>query len=79
MFQQYELVRVVRLIQPLEAYDGWKVNQRPPSVGDIGTLLDRLSADGSPDMYVVECSGSDGVTIWLADFYPEEIEALTRG
>ncbi|HEU4561701.1 MAG TPA: contact-dependent growth inhibition system immunity protein [Longimicrobium sp.] len=42
----------------------------------MGTLLDVLSAPGHPDRYVVECSGNDGVSIWLADFLAEEIEPV---
>lgn len=68
------MVRVRRLLSATETYDGWRVNQRLPRVGDVGTLLDVLTASGHPDRYVVECSGADGVSIWLADFLAEEIE-----
>ena len=50
------------------------MNQRPPALGDVGTLLDILTAPGVPRKYVVECSGKDGVSIWLADFFEDEIE-----
>lgn len=74
LFKEYELVRVRQLIQSVDALDGWGVNQRPPAVGDVGTLLDILTAPGVPRKYVVECSGKDGVSIWLADFFEDEIE-----
>lgn len=74
--RQYERVRVVRLLHPPDHYDGWRVNQRPPVIGDTGTLIDILHApDGSVD-YVVESSGPDGVSIWLGDFLAEEIEPI---
>lgn len=74
LFKEYEVVRVRQLIQSADALDGWGVNQRPPALGDVGTLLDILTAPGVPRKYVVECSGKDGVSIWLADFFEDEIE-----
>ena len=74
--EQYELVRIRQLHQPAEAYDGWRVNQRPPQVGDIGTIVDILQAPDLPDGFVVESSGLDGATIWLGGFRAEELEPL---
>ena len=74
--QQCEVVRVRQLIQIPDAYDGWRVNQRPPQVGDVGTIVDILQAPGLPDNYVVESSGRDGVTIWLGDFRAEELKPV---
>ena len=74
--RQYGLVRVRRLLSAAETYDGWRVNQRPPRVGGVGTLLDALTAPGHPDRYVVECSREDGVSVWLADFLAAEIEPV---
>lgn len=65
--KQYERARVRRLTRSANEYDGWRVNTRPPQVGDIGTVVDILSAPGLPENYVVECSASDGVTLWLGD------------
>jgi hypothetical protein len=75
-FKEYELVRVRQLIQPVEDLDGWRLNQRAPAPGDVGTLLDILTVPGLPNKYVVECSGNDGVSVWLADFFEEEIERV---
>lgn len=72
--EQYGLVRIRQLLQPLTEYNGWRVNQRPPQVGDVGTLLDILHAPGLPERYVVESSGSDGRTVWLGDFAADELE-----
>ncbi len=74
--KQYGLVRVRQLLHAPEHYDGWRLNQRPPRVGDKGCIVDILQAPGLPDCYVVECSGADGIDIWLADFNKEELEAL---
>jgi hypothetical protein len=74
--KQYSLVLIRQLLQPPEEYDGWRVNQRPPRVGDVGTLPDILHGDGVPDRYVVEASAPDGTTVWLGDFAAEELELV---
>jgi hypothetical protein len=75
--EQYQLVRIRQLFQPSSDYDGWRLNQRPPRIGDIGTLIDILHADGLPDRYVVECCETKGTAVWLADFHGDELEPLT--
>jgi len=77
-FKQYGLVRVRQVLKTPDSYDGWRLNKRAPAVGDIGTLLDVISAAGLPDRYLVETSGRDGVTIWLADFAEDELEAVSE-
>lgn len=77
ILREYEEVRVRRLLRPPGAYDGWRVNPRPPRVGDVGTLIDILATPGADPGYVVECSGPDGVTIWLGDFTAEELEPVS--
>ncbi len=74
--RQYGLFRIRKLVRPAAEYDGWRVNQRPPAVGDMGALFDILTAPGLPDRYVVESSGPDGITVWLGDFAAEELEPL---
>jgi hypothetical protein len=76
--EQYGLVRIRQLLRPAAEYDGWGVNQRPPRVGDSGTLLNILHAPELPDRYVVESSGPDGATVWLGDFAAEELESLAK-
>lgn len=72
--KEYSKVRIHKLVQNPDAYDGWQVNQCPPKVGDTGTLIDILSAQGLPDKYVVEKTDSNGVSIWISDFFEEELE-----
>ena len=74
--EQYGQVRVRQLLRPPAAYDRWQVNQRPPAIGDVGTLLDILTAPGLPERFVVESSGPGGVSVWLGDFAAEELEPL---
>lgn len=73
-FRLYDRVCVRQLLHPLGHYDGWHVNQRPPQVGEAGTIVEILQAPGMPDRFVVECSGADGVCIWLGDFSAQELE-----
>jgi hypothetical protein len=70
----YGMVRVRRLLRAPADYDGWRVNQRPPRVGDHGAIVEVLHAPGHPDRYVVEVGGPGGVPVWLADFAAEELE-----
>lgn len=46
--RQYQRVRVAKLLDAAETYDGCKLNKRPPAVGDVGTLLDVLQAPAFP-------------------------------
>src|ERR1035441_7233992 len=54
--KQYSVVCVRQLLHQPEHYNGWRVNQRAPQVGDKGTIVDILRAPGIPVNYVVECS-----------------------
>jgi hypothetical protein len=74
---EYGLVRIIRILKPFDEYDGWGGNQRPPQIGDVGTLLDRLMAPGLKDRFVVEMSGEDGRTIWLSEFEEPELEPIS--
>lgn len=76
ILEPYQLARVVQLRYPIDGYVGWGRNQRPPAIGDMGTVIDILCAPGLPDKYVVEASGVDGITIWLADFDADELAPI---
>lgn len=43
--------------------------KRAPAVGDVGTILEVYA-----DAYEVECSDSDGSTIWLDAMYPDKLQ-----
>jgi hypothetical protein len=74
MLKEYELVRVVRLLRPIDDYDGWRVNRRPPRIGDTGYVVDVLQVSNLPIRYVVESSAPDGTSIWLSEFGADELE-----
>lgn len=73
---QYSTVRVRQLEKPLETYNGWNVNQRPPAIGDVGTIVDVLEAPGMPSKYIVESSGLNSSTAWLGEFCAAELESM---
>jgi hypothetical protein len=74
---EYSEVRIRALMDLSIDRDGWRLNKRPPAVGDTGILLDILQLEGHPDRYVVENSDmSDGTTIWLSEFTADELEPL---
>jgi hypothetical protein len=75
-FTEYSLVRVKKLLHIVEYYDGWKINQRSPQIGDVGTIVEILLAPNLPIGYIVECSNNEGYTIWLSIFLAEEIEPV---
>jgi hypothetical protein len=74
--KEYLQVKVVKLLHPLEHYDGWKLNKRPPHIGDVGLIVDILTKPNYPNNYVVESSQDDGITVWLSDFQAEELETI---
>ena len=76
--QQYCLVRVVSLNQPLGSYDGWQLNQRAPRIGDVGTIVEVLAAPDLRCAYVVENADQRGVTVWLGEFSADELEVVVR-
>jgi len=72
---QYSMVEVAKLLHAPDHYDGWRLNKRPPALGDRGTIVEILHAAGQT-AYVVEAAGPDGVTIWLGDFDGEELRPV---
>jgi hypothetical protein len=64
------------MIRLIEDYDGGRINQRSPRIGDTGVFIELLQAPDFPDLYVVESSLPDGTTIWLSDFLIDEIEPV---
>jgi hypothetical protein len=55
----YSHVEVVELLHAPEHYDAWKINKRPPAIGDRGVVVERLSEN----RYVDECPGTDGTNL----------------
>jgi hypothetical protein len=60
--KQYSVVKITKLNTVFKVHEN-NFGSRPPRVGDIATILDVYE-----DAYDLECSDSDGVTIWLEMF-----------
>ena len=60
---QYDVVRVVA-ISKVKAPES-EIDQRPPIVGDVATILEVYD---NPPGYELECSDSEGITIWLGGY-----------
>jgi len=69
---EYGVVRVARLLRPDRPFQGTPGVCRAPQVGDAGTLVHAYDVTS----FAVECVNTDGLTVWLADFFAEELEFL---
>jgi hypothetical protein len=71
-FDEYDTVRVVKLLEPDRWFSGTTSVERAPEVGDEGVVTN--ISDDSPE-YCVECM--DGLyMVWRAYFVAEEIERV---
>lgn len=71
--REYDVVRVLSL----EGCRGCAgLGARTPAIGDTGAVVSILSADGVPDMYLVECVQPDATTAWLASFPEHALEPV---
>lgn len=71
----YDVVKVKKLHKPIDFQpDGTSV--RAPIVGDVAAVIEVYI---TPSGYELECSGNDGMTIWLHAFAPEEVELEVIG
>ena len=69
---QYGVVRVAHLLRPDRHFQGSPGVCRAPQVADTGTLVYAYDVTS----FAVECVNTDGMTVWLADFFAEELEFL---
>jgi hypothetical protein len=72
MYAEYVVVRVARLRVVERPFDGSSDVMRAPRIGDVGTIVNVLA----PNAFVVECVDRDGMTVWLADFYADELDPV---
>ena len=77
MFEEYDVVRVKKLLTPSRSFDGSQDIARAPKIGDEGAIV-HLSETNDQTLCVVECVNKEGRTVWLADFVPEELELVWK-
>lgn len=66
----YDVVRLKELRKPVD-FQPDDTSVRAPGVGDVAAVIEVYS---NPPGYELECSGKDGITIWLWSFAPEDVE-----
>ena len=77
-------VRIIALYGPPEAHIALTDCSTLPAVGDVGTIVSIIAADGrstgDPDTagtrFFVESVASDGTRNWYAEFSSGELEAV---
>jgi len=69
---EYGVVRVARQLRADRHFQGTPGVCRAPQVSDTGTVVFAYDVTS----FAVECVNTDGTTIWLADFFAEELEFL---
>lgn len=80
-YSEISVVRVTQLLKEHRDFTGSSDHERPPRVGDTGTIVSVYSTPGQIPAYDVECIVTDGEhagwTIWLATFTHDELELLS--
>ncbi len=72
----YDLVRVIKLLRPIEDYDSFGKNRDASQNGNTGTFIELLHAQNLPDPYAVEMSDIVGNDGWLSEFLKDELEPV---
>lgn len=74
--REYDVVRVVRLLERDRSFGGTEGVRWPPRIGDAGTVAHEYDPSSSDAPVAVEMTDKDGMTVWLADFVREELEVV---
>ena len=69
-FSQYDVVRVVSILDKASVLVDALNCRRPPKVGDLATILEVYN---DPYGFELECSDSDGYTVWLGGYTPTQL------
>lgn len=77
-FREFDIVRVAKLNVPTRIYNGTTGVSRAPRVGDEATICHQYAPDDPSAAMAVEMVDRRGMTIWLADFLPDELEFVSR-
>ena len=77
-FREYDVVRVITLIQTDRPFDGTESVRRPPKIGDVATICHDYDPEDPTAVVAVEMVDDNGLTVWLADFERTELELVRR-
>jgi hypothetical protein len=76
--REYDVVRVARLNAPAREFTGTESVRRAPRVGDRATVCEMYDRKDPGAPVAVEMVDAQGMTVWLADFAPDELELIHR-
>ncbi|CAN5428566.1 hypothetical protein BH20ACI1_BH20ACI1_06320 [soil metagenome] len=69
--KELDCVKIIKFLRESRPFDGTEDVKRPPKVSDFGTIVHLQE-----NFCIVESVDSEGYTIWLADFFVEELEII---
>jgi len=78
LLREYDIVRVVDLLEDNRPFDGTDGVRRPPRIGDVATICHEYDPKDPKAVVAVEMVDRDGHTVWLADFERAELELVRR-
>ena len=73
-FKELQVVVVSQLISTDRQFEGAERIARAPRVGDVGTICHAYDPTDAAAPVIVECIDPNGMTVWLADFQPNELQ-----
>ena len=76
--REYDTVRVTKLLSAVREFSGSTGVSRPPRVGDVAIICHQYDPHDPSAAVGVEMVDQDGMTIWFADFVPDELEFISR-
>ncbi len=76
--REYDLVRVRKLNTPRRDYTGTESVKRAPRVGDEAVICHQYDPTNPGGTLALEKIDQYGLTVWLADFQPDELEFVSR-
>lgn len=65
---------MVQLLTPTREVDGPVASPPQPRVGEVGTVVATLG----DELYLVERTTDDGLTLWVAEFAAAELALVQR-
>jgi hypothetical protein len=76
--QEYDVVRVVKLNGPTRDFQGTRGVKRAPRIGDEAMICDQPNPGDPTATLTLEMVDKAGMTVWLADFQPDELVLVSR-
>ncbi len=77
-FREHDVVKVIGLDTPDRSFEGTEGVSRAPQVGDTAAVCLGYDPSDPAAPLIVEMVDDQGMTVWLADFNPSELQLLTR-